>query len=124
MNSKGEQVVCVRDDFDATIRRLYTELPKKGCVYTVREVDIGRVKPTFNPSGKNEIDWMLLLEELHNPVDIIGNSNKEMGFSASRFRPYDPMVEQEEVEIAEPEPMRELVHVWPEEDADWWKKAE
>ena len=41
---KGQKVICINDTFPEFVRAIYTQLPVKGKVYTVREVFLGREK--------------------------------------------------------------------------------
>ena len=104
MFDKGQKVACINDDFSPTVRRLYRQLPRKDEIYTVREVGLGRVKVTSAGAG-NDVSYLVLLEELHNPNDpyMHENSGEEMGFRSDRFAPLEEL---ENTEYAEAE--REL----------------
>ncbi len=106
MFDKGQKVACINDDFSPTIRHLYRQLPVKDEVYTVREVSIGRAKVTSTAGGGNEISYLVLLEELHNPDDpyMHENAGQEMGFRSDRFAPLEEYTEEAEAE-------EELVYV-------------
>lgn len=86
---KGQKVVCVNDQFPAAALKLYSQLPKKDSVYTVRSVYIGRGNYTLAKSGQMEGEIGLLLEELINPRDpsLKANLTGELGFNSERFAP-------------------------------------
>lgn len=87
---KGQRVVCVDDQFTGVSRLLYVQLPKKGSVYTVRAVYIGRSRlRTGGGEGEGEIG--VLLEELQNPRDptLKQGLDGELGFKAERFAPFE-----------------------------------
>ncbi|MDD2765618.1 MAG: hypothetical protein PHE83_16775 [Opitutaceae bacterium] len=99
----GKKVVCVDDAFPEIIRRLYTELPRKNAVYTVREVSLGREKLAVIKDGKivphgasaEGATVRLLLDELHNGPDPLC-AGRELGFNAERFRELEENHEQNE----------------------------
>ena len=99
----GQRVVCVNGDFSPTVRHLYKSLPVKDGVYTVRDVGIGRARVTSGGGGENEVSYLLLLEELHNPDDpyMPEGAAEEMGFRSDRFAPLEEIenVEEEEEEV-------------------------
>lgn len=83
----GEKVVCVNDDFPSWVHQLYTGLPKKGVIYTVRGLDIGRAYLFSTVKGGNETSYVVYLEEILNPDDPrVKNRKVEMGFRSDRFR--------------------------------------
>lgn len=98
----GEKVVCVDDRFHPEIAFLYTALPEKGKVYTVRECEPGRSKWMSEQKGWDSVDMKVLLSELLNPVDpsTLKGCPSELGFAARRFAPLDSLenLESEEVE--------------------------
>lgn len=80
-------MACVDDQFPLGIEKLYTALPKKDVVYTVRDILPG-------VSLKNtEGEVAIYLVELTNPANRHGI---EYGFNAERFAP----LETDEDEIA------------------------
>ena len=91
MFSKGQRVVCVDDEFPASARRLFTQLPRKGSVYTVRAVYVGRgrLRPVLGSTDEGEIG--ILLEELKNPRDptLKQGLDGELGFKSDRFAPLE-----------------------------------
>lgn len=91
MFEKGQKLACINDDFSATIRRLYRQLPRKDRIYTVRDVRIGRLNVTSGSNGDNAVSFLVLLEELHNPDDpyMRENAGEEMGFRSDRFAPLE-----------------------------------
>jgi len=98
----GQKVVCINDDFSATVRHIYKQLPLKDEVYTVRDVRIGRAQVTSGPGGMNDVSYLVLLAELHNPDDpyMHESSGEEMGFRSDRFAPLEEI---ENTEYAEAE---------------------
>jgi hypothetical protein len=104
MFKTGQQVVCINDDFDPWVYDLYRALPKKGKVYTVRALGVGRSNPQFAVNDDAEIqikgaefDIMILLEELLNPDDPHSSVKQELGFRSDRFAPLEEIEEEEEV---------------------------
>ena len=80
----GQKVVCVDDAFSAEISEMVSELPKKGLVYTIREISRGR--KSAQPGGR--LTMILRLEEIVNaPEDRPGFAPEEPGFRSCRFRP-------------------------------------
>jgi hypothetical protein len=84
------------------VRHLYRQLPVKDEVYTVREVSIGRAKVTSAAGGGNDVSYLVLLQELHNPDDpyMHESAGQEMGFRSDRFAPLEEL---ENTEYAEAE---------------------
>ena len=68
---------------------LFTHLPKKDSVYTVRATYIGRGNYIKAESGQKEGEIGVLLEELVNPRDpsLKKGLNGELGFNSERFAP-------------------------------------
>jgi hypothetical protein len=107
MFQNGQRVVCIDDSFEPWVFDLYTSLPKKNSVYTVRSVKSGRSNPQFvvdddaNLSiGAADYDILLLLQELVNPNDPHSSIQQELGFRAERFAPLqEDLEENEEVEL-------------------------
>lgn len=110
MFDKGQKVACINDDFSATVRHIYKQLPRKDEIYTVREVSIGRSSVTSAAGGANDVSYLVLLEELHNPDDpyMHESASQEMGFRSDRFAPLEEL---ENTEYAEAEAEDELVRV-------------
>jgi hypothetical protein len=102
MFDKGQKLACINDDFSATVRRLYRQLPRRDEIYTVRDVRIGRLSVTSGMRGENSVSYLVLLEELHNPDDpyMREDAGEEMGFRSDRFAPLE---EVENTEFAEEE---------------------
>lgn len=92
----GSLVVCVDDVFPEWAKQSYTALPVKGEVYTVRELSPGRGipllivdgKPVINGAGDKHPEILILLMELHNPMDPFC-AGRELGFKAERFAPIE-----------------------------------
>ena len=80
---KGQRVVCVDDDFSDVVRKIYSQLPRRDGVYTIRAVFLGR------GSGQSEGEIGVLLEELGNPRDpaLKNGLDGELGFNSERFAP-------------------------------------
>jgi hypothetical protein len=93
MFDKGQKLACINDDFSATVRHLYRQLPRKDGIYTVREVRIGRLNVTSAPGGGAAVSYLVLLEEIHNPDDpyMRDGAGEEMGFRSDRFAPLDEL---------------------------------
>lgn len=89
MFTKGQKVVCINDDFPALARKMYSQLPRKDVVYTVRAVFLGRGNLTAAGSGKQDGEIGILLEELSNPRDpaLKNGLDGELGFNSERFAP-------------------------------------
>jgi len=92
MFQEGQRVVCISDQFDPWVHDLYTALPKKDQVYTIRSISMGRSNPDFvvdedaNIKMKGaEFDFLVLLQELRNPDDPHSSVKQELGFKADRF---------------------------------------
>jgi hypothetical protein len=102
MFDKGQKLACINDDFSATVRRLYRQLPRKDGIYTVRDVRIGRLNVTSAAGGGNAVSYLVLLEELHNPDDpyMRDGAGEEMGFRSDRFAPLEEI---EDTQYAEKE---------------------
>jgi len=107
MFQNGQRVVCIDDHFDPWVYDLYTALPKRNQVYTVRAMGAGRSNPQFalTDDARLEIqgadfDILILLEELHNPDDPHSSVKQELGFRAERFAPLEEdLAENKEVEM-------------------------
>jgi hypothetical protein len=107
MFQNGQRVVCIDDSFEPWVFDLFSSLPKKNSIYTVRSVRPGRSNPNFvvdddaNLSiSAAEFDILLLLEELTNPNDPHSSIEQELGFRAERFAPLqEDLEENEEVEL-------------------------
>jgi hypothetical protein len=98
---RGQKVVCIDDDFEPILRSLYAELPKKGAVYTIREVFLGRSKALAPKAGMSDGEVGLLLEELLNPPDPMHQHGQELGFRSTRFAPLEELTEDETAEAEE-----------------------
>jgi hypothetical protein len=77
--SVGQKVVCVNDAFPHAVLDWCDFLPRAGCVYTIRAIQLGVDGVTRLPS------LGFLLEEFVNPPSSLG---KEAGFDVSRFEPW------------------------------------
>jgi hypothetical protein len=103
MFKTGQKVVCINDDFEPWVYDLYRSLPKKGRIYTVRAIGVGRSNPKFTVNDEAEIqlktaefDILLLLKELLNPDDPHSSVKQELGFRSERFAPLQEDTEEEE----------------------------
>ncbi len=103
MFTKGQKVVCINDEFPAPAIKLYSQLPKKDSVYTVRSVYVGRGSYFQHDSGSRDGEIGLLLEELLNPVDpsLKAGLRGELGFNSERFRPLEYLSDEESLEATE-----------------------
>ena len=103
MFQTGQKVVCINDQFEPWVYDLYTALPKKDRIYTVRSMAAGRSNPKFSVNDDAEIqltdaefDILLLLKELQNPNDPHSSLKQELGFRSERFAPLQTDSEEEE----------------------------
>ncbi len=103
MFQTGQKVVCINDQFEPWVYDLYTALPKKDRIYTVRSMAAGRSNPKFSVNDDAEIqltdaefDILLLLKELQNPDDPHSSLKQELGFRSERFAPLQTDSEEEE----------------------------
>lgn len=81
--NKGDQVVCINDKFDSTARKLYSQFPRKGSIYVIRDVRLGI--QTDCKTG----DVSLLLVGIVNPF-ATSKAGLERGFRLDRFSPLNP----------------------------------
>jgi hypothetical protein len=102
MFQTGQKVVCINDEFEPWVYDLYRSLPKKGRIYTVRAVGVGRSNPKFSVNDDAEIqlktaefDILILLHELLNPDDPHSSVKQELGFRSERFAPLQEDTEEE-----------------------------
>lgn len=77
----GSLVICINDDFPVQVWDYAREVPRKGNVYTVKEIAPGR-NPVTKVSGPG-----LVLFELDNPWPR-PDSQTQVRFSIWRFREY------------------------------------
>ena len=103
MFQTGQKVVCINDQFEPWVYDLYTALPKKDRIYTVRAMSAGRSNPKFSVNDDAEIqltdaefDILLLLKELQNADDPHSSLKQELGFRSERFAPLQTDSEEEE----------------------------
>ena len=92
MFAPGQKVACVDDQFPLGIEKIYTALPKKDAIYTVRDLVPG--VSLQNTEGETAI----YLVELVNPANRHGI---EYGFNAERFAPLETDDETLEEEVPE-----------------------
>jgi hypothetical protein len=78
----GQKVVCVNDEFDDWVKKLYTALPIKDKTYFIRDIRLGVGFEKGNKVGKASV----LLNEIVNPP-AKSKSALEMGFDSERFVP-------------------------------------
>lgn len=89
---EGSKVVCIDDTWPTGIQRYYTDLPKKGQIYTIRTIEVG--------VGWDGIEGEIAvtLREIVNPVSKTPPF-RERGFKQERFAELEPdKTESEEVE--------------------------
>jgi hypothetical protein len=94
MFTKGQKVVCIDDKFPAAAAQfLFDYFPRKGSVYTVRGVYIGRRNYNNLGSASSEAEVGLLLNELRNRRDprLLAGLDGELGFNAERFTPLEEL---------------------------------
>lgn len=87
----NQTVVCVDDRFPLGIEKYYSELPKEGSTYTIRDI-----VPGVGLTG-DEGEVAVYLCEISAPLNAHGI---ERGFRAERFAPLERLVEKEEEEIS------------------------
>jgi hypothetical protein len=86
----NQQVVCVDGKFPLGIEQLYSELPKEGSTYTIRDI-----VPGIGLTGE-EGEVAVYLCEITGPLNAHGI---ERGFRAERFAPLQMDEEHAEEEI-------------------------
>jgi len=91
---EGGKVVCINDEWPAGILRYYTDLPKKGQIYTIRTIEVG-----IGWDG-TEGEVAVTLQEIVNPVSKTP-PHRERGFKQERFADIEPP-EKETEEVEEP----------------------
>jgi hypothetical protein len=103
MFEPGEKVVCIDDRFHPEIAFLYTALPVKGRIYTVRDCEMGRAKWVSAQKGWDSVEMKVLLVELSNPLDPSTTKGcpSELGFAARRFAPLTSLDQHREEEVEE-----------------------
>lgn len=94
----NQKVVCVDGRFPLGIEKLYSELPKEGHTYTIRDI-----VPGVGVTGE-EGETAVYLCEITSPLNAHGI---ERGFRADRFAPLETTEEEAEEEV--PFAMPELV---------------
>ena len=87
----NQAVVCVDGKFPLGIEKLYSELPKEGSTYTIRDI-----VPGVGLTGE-EGEVAVYLIEITGPLNAHGI---ERGFRAERFAPLTTIEEEEEEELA------------------------
>lgn len=97
----GKKVVCVDDQFEDWVLKLYTALPKKDAVYVIRDVRIGVAFAGGARTGAVSV----LLVGMVNPL-ADSKAKLERGFNAERFRILEE-IQQENAEAAEDEKLTE-----------------
>ncbi|MEO6871232.1 MAG: hypothetical protein ABI233_03315 [Chthoniobacterales bacterium] len=86
----NQKVVCVDGKFPLGIEKLYSELPKEGSTYTIRDI-----VPGIGLTGE-EGETAVYLCEITGPLNAHGI---ERGFRADRFAPLQTSEEVEEEEL-------------------------
>lgn len=104
MFQKGQKIVCINAEFPPAAKKLFTKLPTKDSVYTVRSVYVGRGNYTAAESGQKDGEIGVLLEEIVNPPDpcLRKGLTLELGFNSERFTPLETdedVLEQEKEEV-------------------------
>lgn len=93
----GAKVVCINDTFPPAILNYMKNLPKKGSVYTVRDII-----PANDWNGGETA--AVLLAEVRNAPAPHRKQWGECGFAVDRFRELDELTDEERAAIAEKEP--------------------
>jgi hypothetical protein len=91
----NQKVVCVDDRFPLGIEQLFSELPKEGVIYTIRDI-----VPGIGLTGE-EGETAVYLCEIKGPLNAHGI---ERGFRADRFAPLQRMEEEAEEDVSLPLP--------------------
>lgn len=91
----NQKVVCVDGRFPLGIEKLYSELPKEGVTYTIRDI-----VPGVGLTGE-EGETAVYLCEITGPLNAHGI---ERGFRADRFAPLQTDEEEAREEISFPIP--------------------
>ena len=86
----NQKVVCVDGRFPLGIEKLYSELPKEGTTYTIRDI-----VPGVGLTGE-EGETAVYLCEITGPINAHGI---ERGFRADRFAPLRTVEETAEEEL-------------------------
>jgi hypothetical protein len=86
----NQKVVCVDGKFPIGIEKLYSELPKEGMIYTIRDI-----VPGVGLTGE-EGETAVYLCEITGPLNAHGI---ERGFRADRFAPLQTIEDEAEEEI-------------------------
>jgi hypothetical protein len=85
---KGQKVVCINDQFESWVYKIYAEVPKKDNTYTVRDVYIGKQDLKDKDGGSVGIT----LKDIRNPIDPTCKSGpQELGFNSERFAPLEEL---------------------------------
>ena len=87
----NQKVVCVAGKFPLGIEELYSELPKEGVTYTIRDI-----VPGIGLTGE-EGETAVYLIEITGPLNAHGI---ERGFRADRFAPLQTIEDEVEEEIS------------------------
>lgn len=90
MFQPGQKVACIDDQFPLGIEKLYTALPRKDVIYTVRDLIPGV------SLSNSEGEVAVYLVELVNPANRHGI---EYGFNAERFAPLETADDEIEEEV-------------------------
>ncbi|MDQ2918582.1 MAG: hypothetical protein M3R10_01740 [Verrucomicrobiota bacterium] len=91
----NQKVVCVDGQFPLGIEKLYSELPKEGTTYTIRDI-----VPGVGLTGE-EGETAVYLCEITGPLNA---HNIERGFRADRFAPLQTDEDAVEEEFSFPIP--------------------
>lgn len=86
----NQKVVCVNGRFPLGLEQLYSELPKEGSTYTIRDI-----VPGVGLTGE-EGETAVYLCEITSPLNAHGI---ERGFRADRFAPLQTMEDEVEEEV-------------------------
>lgn len=93
MFKNGNRMVCIDDVWPVWVKMFYTQLPKKGSIYTLRDFDMGCNPNTASENSDKSLllsgskEYTVWVHECVNPIHPI--SKKEPGFSAKRFAPIE-----------------------------------
>jgi len=91
---EGSKVVCIDDTFPTQVLNFYTDLPKKGKIYTIRTIEVG-----IGLNGQ-EGEIAVTLKEIVNPASKMP-PHRERGFLQERFAELEPDKEAENIKEEE-----------------------
>jgi len=95
----GQKVVCIDDKFPVWAVKLYTQLPRRDVIYTIRQIVLGQSLQV--DTNKFDIDVVIYLQDIYNPNDPNAKIPIELGFKQERFAPLNEVEAFQEIEEEE-----------------------